>query len=250
MPTRRPDEANGKTRLSRGQKRALETASLTELSEAQHTVVSNADAAKVQQNLRNLAKELENKSNRSKTFLGDVAKALGAKRYGSKSQYTTFETKNGLAVTVRLADHNASTRKFDNAGIDEGISFVVSPKENAGVEKGGKVAYEIVRDGVTYTVTTECSKSGLERFTNFYTNRKPIAVVNGTLNTDEQHVPQQSVSGAKLHKVSEKDKRETEKIFDAAKKRFGVTHRAWGGVCSSRGVCSDCSSDSNLSQKD
>ena len=91
-------------------------------------------------------------------------------------------------------------------------------------QKGGRVAYEIIRDGITYTVTTEQSKSGLERFTNFYTNRKPTAVLNGTSNTDEQHVPQQSDSGAKLQKVSEKDKQDTEKIFDAAKKKFGVTN--------------------------
>ena len=84
-------------------------------------------------------------------------------------------------------------------------------------QEGGKVAYEIVRDGITYTVTTEQSKSGLERFTNFYTNRKPTAVVNDTLNTDEQHGSQQSVTSAKLQKVSGKDKEETEKIFDAAK---------------------------------
>ena len=51
-----------------------------------------------------------------------------------------------------------------------------------------------------------------------YTNRKPTAVVNDTSNTDEQHMSQQSVPGAKLQKVSEYDKEETEKNFDAAKR--------------------------------
>jgi len=69
---------------------------------------------------------------------------------------------------------------------------------------------------VTYTVTTERSRSEVEKFTNFFTNRKQTAAIRGTSNTDEQHAPQQSVSGAKLQKVAEYDKVETEKIFYAA----------------------------------
>jgi len=68
---------------------------------------------------------------------------------------------------------------------------------------GSKVTYQIVENGVKYTVTTEQSKLGNERFTNFFTNKKPTAVENDTSNTDEQHVSRQSVSGAKLQKVSD-----------------------------------------------
>ena len=63
---------------------------------------------------------------------------IRAKKKGSKSLYATFETINGNIVTIRLADHNASTKKFDYAGNDNGISIVITPKDNLGVEKGGK----------------------------------------------------------------------------------------------------------------
>jgi len=59
---------------------------------------------------------------------------------------------------------------------------------------------------VTYTVTTERYRSEVEKFTNFFTNRKQTAAIRGTSNTDEQHAPQQSVSGAKLQKVTEYNK--------------------------------------------
>ncbi len=68
------------------------------------------------------------------------------------------------------------------------------------------ISYSYERDGVKYTVTTEIKGKG-ELFTNFYTNRKPTVAEQGTQNTDEQRVqPQQSVSPAKLQKVSEPTK--------------------------------------------
>ena len=84
-------------------------------------------------------------------------------------------------------------------------------------QDGRKIAYEIERDGITFTITAEVYGSK-EQFTNFYTNKKPNVAEQGSLNTDEQHAqPQQSVSGTKLQKVSEYDKAKTEKIFDTAK---------------------------------
>ena len=83
MPTRRLDEANGKTRLSRGQKRALETVSATQNEKHLQSVVSNA-GVNILQKLRNLASSLENVLNSPvKTFLGEVAKALGARERAS-----------------------------------------------------------------------------------------------------------------------------------------------------------------------
>ena len=75
-------------------------------SEEEHlpTVVSSADGAKVLKELDNTKKKYDNLSNQIKTFIGDIAKALGAKRHNSKSEYATFETKNGRVVTIRLAD--------------------------------------------------------------------------------------------------------------------------------------------------
>ncbi|MBR4850967.1 MAG: hypothetical protein IKU97_02785, partial [Tidjanibacter sp.] len=48
--------------------------------EHQPTVVSSTDGAKVLNNLDNLQKEYQEKTNRPLTFIGDVAKAIRAKR--------------------------------------------------------------------------------------------------------------------------------------------------------------------------
>lgn len=122
--------------LSKKQKRALETASLSQ-SEDHPTVVSSADGANVLQRLKETKEKLLNISNKSKTFIGDIAKALGAKRHNSNSEYATFETKNGKIVTIRLADHNATISTFDNHGEYEGISIVVTPNPNSGIINNG-----------------------------------------------------------------------------------------------------------------
>lgn len=116
---------------------ALETVSSQ--NEYQQTVVSSASGAKIINNLDNLAKSLENEpKTKEKTFLGALAKALDAKKYGSNSQYATFEAKNGTVVTIRLANHNAETSTFDNHEKNDGISIVVSARENNGITNDGK----------------------------------------------------------------------------------------------------------------
>ena len=71
--------------------------------------------------------------------MGDVARAIGATKKGSSSQYATFETKNGDIVTIRLANHNASSARFDNAGRENAISIVVTNRNNEGVLNDGNV---------------------------------------------------------------------------------------------------------------
>lgn len=115
---------------------ALETASVQ--NGHQPTVVSSASGAKVIKEIDNLIKELQNVSNYPKTILGDIAKALGAKKHGSNSQYATFEAKNGVIVTIRLANHNAATSTFDNHGEDNGISIVISARDNTGMNNDGR----------------------------------------------------------------------------------------------------------------
>lgn len=124
-------------KLSAKKRRALETAYVSQKEEHHPTVVSSADGAKVLKNIDNLVKNYENVSNQVKTFIGDVAKALGAERKGSKSEYATFETKNGKIVTIRLADHNAKVSNFDNRNELDGISIVISPKTNEGIINNG-----------------------------------------------------------------------------------------------------------------
>ena len=127
---------DGGVRFSAKQKRALETASLGNVPRSL-TVVSSAAGANVLNNIENLAKEFEKSATQPKTFIGDVAKALGASRFGSGSEYATFETKNGNIVTIRLANHNAHVSGFDHNDKDNGISIVISPKPNEGITNDG-----------------------------------------------------------------------------------------------------------------
>ena len=124
------DEVNGEVRMSAKKRRALETVSVSQDEKHQPTVVSSADGAKVLKKLDSTKEKYENQSNRTNTFLGDVAKALGAQRHGSSSEYVTFETKNGRIVTIRLANHNAKVSNFDANGEADGISIVVTAKQN------------------------------------------------------------------------------------------------------------------------
>ena len=132
------DMANGNAKEQAKKKRALETVSLSHTENNQQTVISSAEGAKVLNNLDTLAKDCEkSQKTKEKTFLGEVAKALGAKRYGSGSEYVTFETKNGKVVTIRLADHNAKVSNFDRRNELRGISIVVSAKKSAGITNDG-----------------------------------------------------------------------------------------------------------------
>ena len=92
-------------------KSAPETASPD--NQDQPTVVSSADGAKILKILDGEIKKYENVSSYPNTFIGDVSKALGAKRQGSASEYASFETKSGKTVTIRLSNHNAKVSTFD-----------------------------------------------------------------------------------------------------------------------------------------
>lgn len=123
-------------RMGGKKKSTLETASPD--NQDHQTVVSSADGAKVLNDLDNLVKEYEiSKGNKPNTFIGDVSKAVGATRQGSASEYASFETKSGKTVTIRLSNHNAKVSTFDAHDEAEGISIVVTPKENKGIFNDG-----------------------------------------------------------------------------------------------------------------
>ena len=123
-------------RMGGKKKSTLETASPD--NQDHQTVVSSADGAKILNDLDNLVKEYEiSKGNKPNTFIGDVSKALGAKWQGSASEYASFETKSGKTVTIRLSNHNAKVSTFDAHHEVEGISIVVTPKENKGISNDG-----------------------------------------------------------------------------------------------------------------
>ena len=142
------------------QKKAPETASVQE--EHQPTVVSGADkrkshgtalledessfkgtaissdyGAKILKDLDSIIKKYENKEQDTKTFLGDIASALGIDAKDKSSKYATFEARNGTVFTIRISNHNATVSNFDNLGENNGISIVVSRKPNTGIANDG-----------------------------------------------------------------------------------------------------------------
>ncbi len=124
--------------LAEMQKRtAPETVSVQ--NEHLQTVVSSADGAKVLKDIDSAITEYENDTQtKEKTFLGNLAKILGAKKYGSNSQYATFEAVSGKVFTIRLANHNTKVSTFDNHEENEGVSIVVTAQENNGVTNDGE----------------------------------------------------------------------------------------------------------------
>lgn len=134
------DVANGRgARLEAKQKRALATVSVSRSEKHPQTVIASATGAKVLNNLDSLAENYEKSADtKEKTFIGEVAKALGIASRSKSSQYATFETKSGKVVTIRLSNHNATVSNFDNNGEADGISIVVSPKKNEGVANDGE----------------------------------------------------------------------------------------------------------------
>ncbi len=101
------------------------------------TVISEDDRTKVNINL-DIAKSVYGKrTNNTKGFITDIARALGLKRYGS-SQYGTFITPGGRVFTLRVSNHNAKVNNFDKNDEAEGISVVVSNYANTGLKNDGK----------------------------------------------------------------------------------------------------------------
>lgn len=116
----------------------LDTALPEDESSFKGTVISSTDGAKILRNLDNAIDDYQNVGDKgTKTFLGDLASALGSSDKDKSSQYATFETKNGQVVTIRVSNHNAAVSNFDNAGESNGISIVISRKPNEGITNDG-----------------------------------------------------------------------------------------------------------------
>lgn len=116
----------------------LDTALPEDESSFKGTVISSIDGTKILRNLDNAIDDYQNIGDKgTKTFLGDLASALGSSDKDKSSQYATFETKNGQVVTIRVSNHNATVSNFDNAGESNGISIVISRKPNEGMTNDG-----------------------------------------------------------------------------------------------------------------
>ena len=132
------EEADAMAELAEMQKRkSPETALPEDESSFKGTVISSDDGANILKDIDNAIAEYENKENSAKTFIGDVARILRAVRHGSKSEYADIVTANGIPVRIRLADHNVKVSNYDNAGINNGISIVISRKPNTGITNDG-----------------------------------------------------------------------------------------------------------------
>ncbi len=132
-------EARGHEKLmSKNKKTPQETVVPGDETPFKATVVSSDAGAKVLQSLETYAENVKNLSKRQKkSFISDVGKLLNARRYGTISEYADFETVNGNLVTIRLSDHNAHTSGFDHEGRENGISIVISRKDNEGIVNDG-----------------------------------------------------------------------------------------------------------------
>lgn len=122
------------------------------------------------------------------------------------------------------------------------IPDIIANGVRKAVKRGKKQLYEYTlkdNNGVRFIVLTEINNRGEEVFDNFYTDRKALSTArlttessvarrtgktNGHTNTQSsaQADIDNADSGAKLQKVSDSNKEETDKIFDTAKRRFGT----------------------------
>lgn len=85
--------------LDKNKKRALETASLSQKETDQPTVVPSADGAKVLNHLDTLVKEYENSVyTKGKTFIAEVADALGIPREKFKDKSSQYATINSTSM--------------------------------------------------------------------------------------------------------------------------------------------------------
>ena len=117
-------------------KSAQETVSVP--TEHHQTAISSADGTKLLKNIDSAIEKYKNDSYpKVKTFLGNIADVLKAQKRGGKSRYATFEAMNGNVFTIRLSDHNATVKNFDDNNEKEGVSIVITTGENKGINVGG-----------------------------------------------------------------------------------------------------------------
>ena len=122
---------------------------------------------------------------------GNSLSIVNAFAYGSKNEVIEVIGKrivlkqgneNKAGVSHSLMRHYGTSTS--NYSADELLLIPQVIEQGERKQEGAKISYKLDIDGVKYTVTTEMRR-GPEEFTNFYTNRRPIA--ESLFNTDEQH---------------------------------------------------------------
>ena len=133
------DIVNEEIRGHRKKKSANDTALPEQNALSKVPVISFADTANIQQNLEKIFGTFQFiEKPQINDFVSELGRALSATHQGSSSQYVTIEAKNETVVTIRLANHNATTSKFDNVGRENAISIVISRKSNEGITNDGR----------------------------------------------------------------------------------------------------------------
>lgn len=94
--------------------------------------------ANIRKNLDILMHDCEENKVQSRNFIGSISSALELCNNGNNSRYGTFKAKNGVEFRLRISDHNAASKNFDDAGYKDGLSIVVSRKPNKGITNNGE----------------------------------------------------------------------------------------------------------------
>lgn len=98
-----------------------------------HSVVPDDSVAKLS-NLSETYKKIP--GNRTRGFITDLSKAIGAQKNDGASQYKTFNI-GGKDITIRISNHNSNVETFDANNEAEGVSIVISGARNTGIKGAG-----------------------------------------------------------------------------------------------------------------
>lgn len=128
------------------EKSSPETEVLPEVGD-QPSAISSEDGAKILKSLESFIQDSTNFDNTEgqnavRNFIGNLASALGIPANGRSSRYKTFITRNGVEIRVRLSNHPATVKNFDDAGFGYGLSIIVDGREYTGLNKGGEARVE------------------------------------------------------------------------------------------------------------
>ena len=132
---------------------------------AKATAIQTESGAKIAKNLDMAKSAYEEKANRPRGFITDVAQALHLTTAGA-SKYGNFKAEDGKEFTLRISNHNASVSNFDERGESEGVSLVISRSRNN----------DIKNDGTAHIVEFFYPKKAIEK-----AEGKPLADIIGAI---------------------------------------------------------------------
>ena len=96
------------------------------------TVISENDGTKINKNLDIAKSVYETRSNNTKGFITDIARALGLAQHES-SQYGTFVTPNGKTLILNSLQKMLQTGEYvDTTGLAhvEEVNKIITPKQS------------------------------------------------------------------------------------------------------------------------